>query len=103
LTFNPTKKVAPPLKRVEKKFLQNSLQRAPKEAEFCTDLKNVQKSLEFIKKGKNFTENLIFRDFLTQEFSTFLKSAQNSPLLLIPFAANFEDGAIFWKLKGQIR
>jgi hypothetical protein len=39
-----SKKVAPPLIRVEKKFLQNSLKRVYKEAEFCTDFKNVQKS-----------------------------------------------------------
>jgi hypothetical protein len=38
--------VAPPLLRVEKQFLQNSALWVPvsKEAEFCADLKKVQKS-----------------------------------------------------------
>jgi hypothetical protein len=44
LTFYPSKKVTPPLIRVEKKFLQNWECRVSKEAEFCADFKNVQKS-----------------------------------------------------------
>jgi hypothetical protein len=44
LTFNPPKNVAPPLIRVEKKFLQKSAQRVSKEVEFCADFKNAQKS-----------------------------------------------------------
>jgi hypothetical protein len=39
-----SEKVAPPLIRVRKKFLQNSPQRISKEAEFCADFKNVQNS-----------------------------------------------------------
>jgi hypothetical protein len=53
LTFYPPKKVAQPLIRVEKKFLQNLTYRVSKEAEFCADLKNVQKS-QVWKKGKYF-------------------------------------------------
>jgi hypothetical protein len=37
LTFYPPKKVAPPLLRVEQKFLQNWAYRVSKEAEFCAD------------------------------------------------------------------
>jgi hypothetical protein len=44
LTFYPPKKVAPPVIRVEKKFLQNSPRRESKEAKFCADFRNVQKS-----------------------------------------------------------
>jgi hypothetical protein len=62
LTFNPSKKVALPLIRVEKKFLRNWPCRVSKEAEFCTDLKNVEKSRVW-QKGKQFLQkNLIFRD-----------------------------------------
>jgi hypothetical protein len=53
LTFYPSKKVVPPLIRVEKKFLQNWVCRVSKEAEFCADFKNVQKSRVW-QKGKNF-------------------------------------------------
>jgi hypothetical protein len=42
--LSPPKKVAPPLKRVEKEFLGNWAYRVSKEAEFCTDFKNVKKS-----------------------------------------------------------
>jgi hypothetical protein len=51
LTFYPSKKVAPPLKRFEKKFLRNWPCRVSKEAEFCADFKNVQKS-QVWQKGK---------------------------------------------------
>jgi hypothetical protein len=51
LTFYPQKKTATPLIRVEKKFLQNSPQRAQKEAEICTDFKSVL-SLGKGKKGR---------------------------------------------------
>jgi hypothetical protein len=45
LTFNPLGGlVAQPLKRVEIKIFQDSPQRVLKEAEFCADFKNVQKS-----------------------------------------------------------
>jgi hypothetical protein len=36
-----SKKTAPSLIRVEKKFLRNWVQRVSKEAKFCTDFKNV--------------------------------------------------------------
>ncbi len=52
LNFYPSEKVAPPLIRVEKKFLQNWACRVSKEAEFCADFKNVQKS-QVWQKGKN--------------------------------------------------
>jgi hypothetical protein len=52
LTFYPPpKNVAPPLIRAEKKFLQNLAYRVSKEAEFCADFKNVQKSRVW-QKGK---------------------------------------------------
>jgi hypothetical protein len=41
LTFYPQKKIAPPLIRDEKKFLQNSPQRVSKEEEICAYFKNV--------------------------------------------------------------
>jgi hypothetical protein len=55
LTFYPPKKVVPPLIKVEKKILQNWVYRVSKEAEFCADLKNVQKkSLVFGKRENKF-------------------------------------------------
>jgi hypothetical protein len=94
LTFYSSKKVALFLIRDVKKFLQNWACRVSKEAEFCADFKNVLKSRVW-QKGKLFyrkTEFLgtwkilqkivflrkKFGNFLTQEFYTFLKSAQNS-------------------------
>jgi hypothetical protein len=59
LTFYPLKKVAPPLKRVEKKFLRNWAYRVSKEAEFSADFKNVKKSCVW-QKGKKCTEKLNF-------------------------------------------
>jgi hypothetical protein len=53
LTFYPSKKVATPQIRVEKKFLQNWACRVSKEAAFWADFKNVQKSRVW-QKGKNF-------------------------------------------------
>jgi hypothetical protein len=53
LTFHPSKKVALPLRRVEKKILRNWVCRVSKEAEFCADFKNVQKS-QVWQNGKNF-------------------------------------------------
>jgi hypothetical protein len=55
LTFYPQKQVAPPLMRVEKKFLRNWAHRVSKEAEFCADFKNVQK-IQVWQKGKNFVQ-----------------------------------------------
>ncbi len=51
------------------------------------------RSLEFNKREKKF----IFGNILTQDFYTFLKSI---PLLLIPFAPNFEE-IFFNSCKGQ--
>jgi hypothetical protein len=60
LTFYPPKKIASPVIRVEKKFLRNWSYRVSKEAEFCTDFKNVERVWQ---KGKDFlTKNGIFRD-----------------------------------------
>jgi hypothetical protein len=62
LTFYPSKKVAPSLIRVEKKFLQNWPCRVSKEAEFCADFKNVEKSQVWQKEKKFLQKNLVFRD-----------------------------------------
>jgi hypothetical protein len=114
LTFYPPKKVAPPLIRAEKKFLQNWAYRVSKEAEFCADLKNEQKSCvwqkakkiyrktEFLRR-KSFFGEKIFGNFLTQEFYTFLKLAQNFAsfdTLCAPFRRKFfstliRDGTFF--------
>jgi hypothetical protein len=66
LTCYPPKKVALPLIRVEKKFLQNWAYRVSKEAEFCTDFKNVKKSC-VRQKGKKFTEKLNFEGLFLQK------------------------------------
>ncbi len=123
LTFYPSKKTAPPLIRVEKKFLQNWPCRVSKEAEFCADFKIVQKYRVW-QKGKKFWQKKwifwdfckksffwekIFGNFLTQEFYTFLNSAQNSAsfnTLHTQFRRNFfstliRDGAVFSKDKSS--
>jgi hypothetical protein len=51
VTFYPPKKVALTLIRVEKKVLRNWAYKVSKEAEFCADFKNVQKS-RVCQKGK---------------------------------------------------
>ncbi len=128
LTLYPSKEVAPPLTRVEKKFLRNGACRVSKEAEFCADFKNVQKSRVW-QKGKNFLQkNWFFRDlenFAKNRFSekkslgtswrkssTHLWNQGKIPLLLIPCTPNFEeiffstvtrDGAVFLEVKSQIR
>ena len=56
------KKVAPPLIRVEKKFLQYWAYRVSKEAEFCADFQNVEKSRVWQKGKKILQKNLIFKD-----------------------------------------
>jgi hypothetical protein len=84
------KKVASPLIRVEKKFLRNWAYRVSKEAEFCTDLKNVQKSGVW-QKGKKFYRKT---EFL--KTWKFFGNQCKIPLLLIPFAPNFEE--IFFQL-----
>ncbi len=105
-----------------KKFLQNWAYRVSKEAKFCPDFK-MCKSLKFGEREERFLQKTdfgcndaffwekIFGNFLTQEFYTFLKSKQNSvsfDTLWGKFWRNFFStlirvGAIFWKLKGQIR
>jgi hypothetical protein len=56
LTFYPLKKVAPPLIRVEKNFLEiGHTGYLSKESEFCADFKNVQKSRVW-QKRKNVLE-----------------------------------------------
>jgi hypothetical protein len=62
LTFCSSKKVAPPLIRVEKKFLRNWPCRVSKEAEFGADFTNVKKSRVWQKGKKILQKNLIFRD-----------------------------------------
>jgi hypothetical protein len=47
--------------RVEKKFLLNGAYRVSKEAEFCADFRNVQKSQVWQKGKKIFTEKLNFQ------------------------------------------
>jgi hypothetical protein len=85
LTFYTPKKVAPPLIRVEKKFLRNWANRISTDAEFCADFKNVQKS-RIWQKGKKicrkteffkFSKKSFFREKIFGNFLTFLKSAQN--------------------------
>ncbi len=78
-----------------KKILQNWAYMVSKEAEFCIDFKNVQKSRGWQKGKQIFIEKLNFRDlenlakncfsekktfgnFLTKKFYTFFKSTQNS-------------------------
>ncbi len=124
LTFLPPKKVAPPLMRVEKKFLRNWAYRGIKRSRI---LRWFQKCAEVssLAKGKNsFTEKLnlwglgkfckksflwekIFGSFLTQKFYTFLNSAQNSASfenLRGQYRRNFfstliRDGAVFLEVK----
>jgi hypothetical protein len=56
LTFYPSKKVPQPLIRVEKKIISKlGVQGTSTEAEFCADLKNVQKS-QVWQTGKNFLQ-----------------------------------------------
>ncbi len=117
LTFYPSKKVAPPLIRVEKQFLRNWTCRVSKERNFAL-ISKMCKSLEFGKREKfvdiktefckkSFFWEKIFGNFLTQEFYTFLKSAQNSAsidTLHAQFRRNFfstliRDGAVFLEVK----
>ena len=127
LTFYPSTKVAPPLLRVEKKFLQNWPCRVSKEAEFCADFKNVQKSWVW-QKGKNFYLKTEFlRTWKILQKMVFLRknlwelldarvlhifeiSAKFRffwyplcPVLKKFFSTLIRDSAIFWKLKGQRR
>ncbi len=96
-----------------KKFLWNWPCRVSKEAEFCTDFKNFEKSRVW-QNGKNFLQkNLIFRDlenlakkivFLVKKSlgTSWRKSSKHFwnqrkiPLLLIPCTANFKE--IFFQL-----
>ncbi len=110
-----------------KKFLQNWACRVSKEAEFCADFKNVQKSWVW-QKGKIFLKkNWIFWDFFKENFaknrfsekkslgtswsksSTHFLNQRKIPLLLIPCTPNFEkkistlirDGAVFLEVKSS--
>jgi hypothetical protein len=64
MTHYPPKIVAPPLIRVEKKFLQNL---ASKKAEFCADFKNAEKSRVWQKGKIFFRKNLIFSNLENSE------------------------------------
>jgi hypothetical protein len=120
LTFYPLKKVAPPLIRVLKKFLRNWVCRVTKEAEFCTDFKNVQKSRVWQNGKKFFQKNLflgtwkILRKILGTSYwhksSTHFWNQLKILLLLIPCTPNFEeiffstfirDGAVFLEVKSS--
>jgi hypothetical protein len=80
-----------------------------KEAKFCADLKNVQKSRVW-PKGKDFLlKNLIFRDFENfakncfseeKSWGTFLKSAQNSTSF-DTLHAQFRRNIFFNSYKGR--
>jgi hypothetical protein len=56
------------------------------------DLENVAKN--------HFSEKKIFGNFLTQEFYTFLKSAQNSDLFQI-FFKSYKGGCDFFKVRSS--
>jgi hypothetical protein len=60
LTFYPPKKVALPLIRVEKKFLQNSPKGYKKKQNFAL-ISKIYRNLELNKREKIFTEKLIFQ------------------------------------------
>ncbi len=109
-----------------KKFLQNWPSRVSKEAEFCADFKNVQKSRVWQKGKKCLQKNWIFRDlenFAKNRFSeknslgtswrkssTHFWNQHKIPLLLIPCTPNFKeiffstlirDGAVFLEVKSS--
>ncbi len=116
LTFYPQKKVAPPLIRVEKKFLQIRAYKVSKEAEFCDDFKSVQKSwvwqkgklflqkTEFLGTWKILQKTLFLRknlwELLGARVLHIFKISAKFPLLLIPFAPNLEE-IFFNSYKGQ--
>jgi hypothetical protein len=109
-----------------KKFLQNWACSISKEAEYCADFKNVQKSRVWQKGKKLLLKNWIFRDlenFAKNHFSekkslgtswrkssTHFWNQPKIPLLLIPCMPNFErkkistlirDGAVFSEVKSS--
>ncbi len=126
-TFYPPKKVALPLIKCWKKFLQNWANRVSKEVEFGTDFKNVHKSRvwqkeKFVYRKTDFLSTWkfckqvflwekIFGNFLMQEFYTFFKTTQNSAsfdTLCVQFWRNFfstivRKGAIFLEVKRSLR
>jgi hypothetical protein len=63
----PPKKIALPLIRVGKKFLQHWAYRVSKEAEFCADFKNVQKSCVWQKGKKIYLKTEFLRTFRFSE------------------------------------
>ncbi len=87
-----------------KKFLRNWAYRVSKEAEFCSDFKSVQKSWVWQKRKIFLQKNWILRDlenlakncFSWCKSSTHFLNQHKIPLLLIPFAPNFEE--IFFQL-----
>jgi hypothetical protein len=98
--FYPSKKVTPPLIRVEKKFLQNWACRVSKEAEFGADFNSVR-SLEFGKREKNFFRKTEFLGtWKVLQLIVFLRKnlweLLDARVLLIPCTPNFED--IFFQL-----
>ncbi len=118
LTFYPPKKIAPPLIRVEKKFLQNWAYRILKEVEFCL-ISKMRRSLLFGKREKQ-QKNWIFRDFFLRKKSLGTSWRKSSiyfwdsakfrffwyplrPILKKFFSTLIKDGAVFLKLKAQIR
>ncbi len=117
ITFYPSKKVAPPLIGVEKKFLQNWACRVSKEGEFAL-ISKMCRSLEFGKREKNFyrkteffgtwkishkivflRKNLCKKLFFWEKSlgtswrksSTHFWNQRKIPLLLIPCTPNFEE------------
>ncbi len=107
-----SKKTAPSLIRVLKKFLRNWVCKVSKEAEFWADFKNVQQS-QVWQKGKTFLQkNWILRDLENlaknsfsekkslgtswRKSSTHFWNQRKIPLLLIPCTPNFEE--IFFQL-----
>ncbi len=92
------KKIASPLIRVEKKFLQNWAYRVSKEAELCT-ISKMCKSRVW-QKGNNFYKNTEILGTWKKNKSLGTSWRKSSihflnqckiPLLLIPFAPNFEE------------
>jgi hypothetical protein len=71
LTFYPPKKVAPPLIRVAKNFFW--AYRISKEAEFRTDLKNVQKSCVWQKGKKLYRKTEFLRTWKILQKIVFLR------------------------------
>ncbi len=83
LTFYPPKKVALPLIRVEKNFLQSWTYRVSKEAEFCADFKNVQKSQVWQKGKKIYRKTEFLRTWKILQKIIFLRNNLDARFLHI--------------------